>query len=86
MEVDVHTALGVGKAHLQQGGDQTTGGDVVTCHDPALLNHLLNSHERISEIFGILDGGHVGAYLAQALGKGGATKALLVKREVDVIE
>ena len=64
VQVDVHTALGVGEAHLQQGGDQTTGRDVVTGHDPTLFNHLLNSHEGIGKVLGVLHRWHVAAYLA----------------------
>ncbi len=63
VEVDMHTALRVGEAHLQEGGDQTTGRDVVTGHDPPLLDELLDGHEGIAEVFGVLHRWYVVAYL-----------------------
>ena len=86
VQVDVHTTLGIGEAHLQQSGDQTTGRDIVTSHNPTLLNQLLNSHEGIGEVLGVLYRRHIVAHLTQTLGKGRTTQTLLVEREVDMIE
>ena len=70
VEVYAHAALCVGEAHLKKRCDETTGRDVVTCHDPALLDHLLNSVEAVGKIVSILHRGHVAAHLTQALGEG----------------
>ena len=82
----MQTTLCVGEAHLKQGGNETTGRDVVTSHNPALLNHLLNSHECVTEVFGVLDGRNVVTHFAQTLSKGRTAKVLLVEREIDMIE
>ena len=66
----MHTTLGIGEAHLEQGGNQTTGRDVVTSQNPTLLDHLLDSHEGISEVLGILHRRYIVAYLTQTLGEG----------------
>ena len=86
VEVDMHAALLVGKHHLQQGGDDTTGRHVVASHDPTLLNEVLHGVEAVGEIFGVLHGRHIRANLTQGLGEGRATEALCVEREVDVIQ
>ena len=86
VQVDVHTALGIGKAHFQQRGNQTTGGDVVTSHYPALLNELLNGHEGVGKVFGILNSRNIAAHLAKTLGKGRTAETLLVQREIDVVK
>ena len=70
VQVDVHAALGVGEAHLQQGGNQTAGRDVVSGHDPSFVYQLLNGHEGVGEVFYILHRRHVAAHLAEALRKG----------------
>ena len=86
VQIDVQAAFGVGKAHLKQTGDQATGTDVVACHYPSLLHHLLNGLEGIAEVFWILHRGHIVAHLVQALGKGRTAEALLVEGEVDMVE
>ena len=82
----MQTTLLVGKAHLQQSGNQTTSRDVVTSHHPAFLDEFLYSHKGIGKVFGILDGRHITAHLAQTLCEGGATQPLLVEREVDMVQ
>ena len=64
VEIDVQTTLLVGKAHLEQGGNETTGRDIMTSHNPAFLDELLDSHKGISKVFGILHRRHIVAYLA----------------------
>ena len=86
MQVDVQTTLGIGEAHLQESGDETTSRDIMTGHDPSLLDELLNGHEGISEIFRILYGRHVVAHLTKTLCEGRTAKALLVETEVYMIE
>lgn len=85
-QVDVHAALGVGEAHFEKSGYHTAGADVVTCHYEVFLDKLLNGVERIAEVFGILHSRNVVAYLAEALCKGTSAQALLIEREVDVID
>ena len=63
-EIDVQTAGLVGEAHLQQGGNHTTGTDVMSGSYPSTLDHLLYSHEGITEIFRILHRGHIVTHLA----------------------
>ena len=63
VEVDMKASLGIGEAHLQQSRDETAGRDIVSCHDPAFLNELLDGHKGISEVFGILDRRHIVAHL-----------------------
>ena len=70
VEVDVDTALGVGKGHFEQGGDKATCRDVVTGHYPALLNELLHGVECLAEIVGVFNRGHIAAHIALALCKG----------------
>ena len=86
MEIDVHTAVGVGKGHLEQCGDETTGRDVVASHNPTAVDELLHCLEAVSEVLGIGYSGHIVAYLAEALCKGGATQTLCVEAEVDMVE
>ena len=86
LQVDVHSALGVGEAHLEKSGYHTAGADVVTCHYEAFLDKLLNGVERVAEVFGILHSRNVVAYLAEALCKSTSAQALLIEREVDVID
>ena len=64
VQADLHTALYVGKAHLQQGGNQTAGRDVVTSHYQPFVDQLLYGHEGIAEVFGVLHGRYVAAHLA----------------------
>ena len=86
MQVDVHTALGVGETHFKQRGDETTGADVVTCHYPSFGYHLLYSLEASCEIFGVLHRRNIVAHLAKTLCEGASSESLFVEREVDVIE
>ena len=86
LQVDVHAALCVGEAHFEKSGYHTAGADVVTCHYEVFLDKLLNGVERVAEVFGILHCRNVVAYLAEALRKGTSAKALLVEREIDVID
>ena len=55
-------------------------------HDPALLDELLNDHEGVGKVLGVLHRGHVVAHLAQRLRKGRAAQVLLVEGEVDMID
>ena len=86
MQVDVHTALGVGETHLKQCGDETTGADVVACHYPAPLYHLLHGVECIGEILRVLHRRHVVAHLAEALCESTSAEHQFVEREVDMID
>ena len=86
MQVDVHTATGVGEAHLQQCGDESAGRDIVSGHDPTLLDEFLNGIKAVGEVLGILHGRHVVAYLSKALCESRTAQPLLVEREVDMIE
>ena len=85
-EVDLHAAMGVGKAHLQQAGDETAGADVVTCQQQFLAHTFLHGIEGIAEVFGVGAGRNIGAYLAMNLCKGATAQAQLIKGEVDVVE
>ena len=86
VEIDLHTAFRVGKAHFEQGRDETTGRNVVTGQEETLMDQFLNSEERIAEIFRILDGRYVAAYLIQGLCEGRTAQLQGVEREVDVVE
>ena len=79
MEVDAHTAFLVGEAHFKQCSDKTTGRDVMTCHDPTLLNHVLNCIEAVGKVFRVLYGRNIVAHEAKALCEGAATETLLVE-------
>ena len=46
----MHTALFVGEAHFQQGGDETAGTDVVSSHNPSLVDKFLYGIEAVGEI------------------------------------
>ena len=86
VQIDMHTTLGIGEAHLQQRSNQTTSRNIVTSQNPTLLNHLLYSHKGVSKVFWVLNGWHIVAHLTQALGESRATKVLGVKAEVDMID
>ena len=58
----------------------------MTGEHKAFLHELLHGVERIAEIFGVSHGGRGGTQVAEALGESGATEALAVVGEVDVIE
>ena len=79
MQIDVHTALSICEAHLEQCCNQTAGRDVVTCHNPTLLDHFLNCVEAVGEVFRILHSRNVVANESEALCKGAAAKTLLVE-------
>ena len=81
----MQATLSVGKGHLQQRGDETTGTHVVTCHDPSLADELLHGIEAVGEILAILHRRHVAADAAEALCEGRTAKTLLVEAEVDII-
>ena len=85
VEVDMQTAFSVGKGHLQQCGDETTGTHVVTGHDPSLADELLHCVEAVSEILAVLHCRHVAADAAEALCEGRTAKTLLVEAEVYII-
>ena len=70
IEVEFHTTFHIGKAHLQQGCNQTTSRDIVTSHDDSLADELLDSIEGIAEVVGIGNGWHIVAYLIERLCKG----------------
>ena len=74
VEVHLDAALLVGKCHLQKGGDETAGTDIVTSQKQFLLHQLLHSQESIAEVFWILHGRHITSHLAQALCKGRTTQ------------
>ena len=84
-EVDVHTALRIGEAHLKQCGHHTTGRDVVAGHEQALIHELLHGDEGVAEVFGI-HSRHFATYLIQGLEEGRATECQCVVAEVDMIE
>ena len=86
VEADFHTSLHVREAHLEQGGDETAGRDVVSGQDEALVHQLLNGQEGVAEVFGVLHGRHVVAHLAQRLGEGRTAQLQVVEAEVDVVE
>ena len=79
VQVYMHAACGIGKAHLEQCGDETSCGDIMSGHDPTLVYHLLHGIEGVAEIFRIGHCGHVVAYFAEALGKGAASQFLTVE-------
>ena len=55
-------------------------------HDETFFNELLNGHEGVAEVFGILDGGDVAADLSESLCKCRASEFQGIEREVDVVE
>ena len=85
VQVDVETTLRVAESHLEQGGDESAGRDVVASHHPSAANQLLHGIEAIDKVFGILHCRHVVANLAKALCEGRTTQPLLIEREVDVV-
>ena len=85
-EVDLHTALGVGEAHLQQGGDETAGADVVSSEEKTLADTFLNGIECVAEIFGVGASGDIRAHFSLTLGECTASETQLIEREVDMVE
>ena len=81
----MQAALGVGERHLQQCGDEAAGRYVVTGHHPPFLDERLDGVEAVGEVLGILHRRHIRADAAQRLSEGGATEALLVEAEVNII-
>ena len=86
VQVDVHSTPIVGETHLQQCGNQSTGRNVMSGYNPSLLNELLYGIEAIGKILRILHRRHIIAHLTQTLGKGRSAEALLIEREVDMID
>ena len=86
VEVDVHTALCIGEAHLEQCGDKSTGTDVVTRHNPTTVDKFLNSVEALNEVVRVLDRWNIVANLVEALSKCRTTKTQAVEAEVDMIK
>ena len=86
VQVDVHTATCVGKAHLQERGNQSAGRDVMTSHDPSFLDEFLDGIEAIGKIFSVLHCRHIVANLSQTLCKCRTAQPLLVEREVNMID
>ncbi len=82
----MHAALSVGKAHFEQCGYQSAGADVVTCHYPTAVYQLLNGVEGVAEILGIFHRGDIVAHLAETLCECASAEALLVEREVYVVD
>ena len=86
VEVDVHTTFDIGKCHLKECGDKTTGTDVVSAVYPTAVDHLVDSIEGIGKILRVLDCRNIVAHLAKTLCESTTAEALLVEREVDMIE
>ena len=74
-EVDLEAAVGVGEAHLEEGGDETSGADVVAGEEELAAHTLLDGIEGVAEVFGVGAGGDVGAYVAVGLSVGAASEA-----------
>ena len=79
MEVDAHTAFLVGEAHFKQCSNKTTCRDVMSCHNPSLLYHVLNCIETVGKVFWVLYGRNIIAHEAKALCESATTKTLLVE-------
>ena len=86
IKVDFKTSVGVGKAHFEQAGDQTTGRDVMPSQDKSALDEFLHRIKGIAEIIGVRDCRDVAADTAQRLRKGRTAEPELVETEINVIE
>ena len=85
-EIYVQTAFHTSEAHFQETGDETTGGDVVTCQEKTFLYKLLHGVEGIAEIFGRSHASHVISHFSLRLSKGRTAKCQRRGGEVNVIE
>ena len=85
-EIYVQTAFHTSEAHFQETGDETTGGDVVTCQEKTFLNKLLHGVEGIAEIIGRSHASHVISHFSLRLSKGRTAKCQRRGGEVNVIE
>ena len=70
VEVEVHTAFGVGKCHFQDGGEQPAGTHIVCGEQLLGGNQFLHGIECVGKIVGTLHLGSFVAHSAQGLGKG----------------
>ncbi len=52
----------------------------------SLVDELLDGHEGIAEVLGVLHGRHVAAHLAAALCEGRTAKLQFVEREVYIVQ
>ena len=59
--VEFDTAFGVGKCHLEQGGDETSGRHVMGGKEHLLLHELLNGVKGVDKRLGIRNRGGVGS-------------------------
>ena len=82
VEVDVHAPGGVGEVHLEQGGYEAAGADVVLGQEQAAFVECLESTESAGEGFGGFHGGSVMTHGAEALHEGRTAEFQLVAAEV----
>ena len=85
-EIYRQTTRHIGEAHLQQGSDETTGRDVVTCDQHTTLEELLDSSEGFTEVFGLFDTGCFVPELTQRLCQSRPTEGKGSKAEVDMVD
>ena len=85
VQVYFQTTFHIGKAHFQQGGNHTTGGNIMPSQNQSLLDSILNGIERLTKIVGILHRRNLIAQTVQGLSKGRTTQLQRIEREVYII-
>ncbi len=86
VEVDVESALGVGKGHLEQGGEQAAGAHVVGGEQHLAGHKLLHGGKGCGKVLCALHTGGFLSYGAQGLVQGRATQLKRCAREINVVE
>ena len=86
VEVEVHTALGVGESHFKHSGEQTASADVVCCQELLVFHQSLHSIECVGKVIGTLHARSLVAKQSHRLCKGRATELHVAAREIDIVE
>ena len=85
IQIHLQTTFHIGKTHLKQGRNHTTGRNIVTSQNQALFDSVLHGIESIAEIFRIHHGRHLVTHSVQGLCQGRTAQFQLIEREIDII-
>ncbi len=83
---ELEAARGVGKQHLEHGGHQTSGRDIMHGQQLAPLDQLLHGVESSREAGGVFHRRSIRTDAVEGLGKRRAAKTQRVGGEIDIIE
>ena len=73
LKVNMQSTFCIGKGHLKQCCDKTTGRDVMSSEYPSTTDKLLNGVETVAEVLWLFDSWNVTTNLSETLGECGTS-------------